>query len=76
MSLENQVKTALNNIRPYLQADGGDVEFVKITEDMVVHIRLLGNCRDCHISEMTMKAGIEEGIKSAVPAIKSVQEIK
>ncbi len=76
MSIEEQIKNALNSIRPYLKADGGDVEFVDIDEDMIVRIRLLGNCKSCNISEMTMKAGIEAGIKSAVPQVKSVVEVK
>lgn len=74
--IEEQVRQALENVRPFLQTDGGDVELVEISDDMVVRIRLLGNCRDCQISEMTMKAGIEEGVKSAVPSIKRVEEVQ
>lgn len=70
--LKIQVENALESVRPYLHQDGGDVELVDIDENMVVSIRLLGNCHSCQISNMTMKAGIEEGIKKAVPQIKSV----
>ncbi len=68
----DKVEIALNSMRPFLQADGGDVELVEITADMEVRLRLKGNCSSCNISHITMKAGIENGIKSAIPEIKSV----
>jgi Fe-S cluster biogenesis protein NfuA len=68
----DKVEIALNSMRPFLQADGGDVELVEITDDMEVRLRLKGNCSSCNISHITMKAGIENGIKSAIPEIKSV----
>jgi len=70
-----KIEVALQSIRPYLQKDGGDVEFVELTEDMVVKVRLLGACINCDMSAMTLKAGIEESIKSVVPEIKSVEAI-
>ncbi|MSQ78348.1 MAG: NifU family protein [Flavobacteriaceae bacterium] len=70
--LSQRVQTALDSVRPYLKADGGDVELVEITKEMVVKLRMTGNCSSCDISHITMKAGLEEGILRAVPEIKSV----
>ncbi|MEE1884434.1 NifU family protein [Pedobacter flavus] len=72
MNLTVAVENALDTIRPYLKADGGDVAIEEITSDNVVKLRLLGNCGACKMSYMTMKAGIEEAIKKAVPEINSV----
>jgi Fe-S cluster biogenesis protein NfuA len=70
--MREKVEIALNSMRPFLQADGGDVELVDITEDMEVQLRLTGNCSSCNISHITMKAGIENGIKNAIPEITRV----
>ncbi|MEY2924151.1 MAG: hypothetical protein RLZZ337_699 [Bacteroidota bacterium] len=70
-SQESIVQKALESIRPFLQKDGGDVELVGI-EDTKVMIKLLGACRTCSISHITMKAGVEESIKKALPSITSV----
>jgi Fe-S cluster biogenesis protein NfuA len=70
--LKDKIEIALNSMRPFLQADGGDVELVDVTSDMDVHLRLLGNCSNCGMSHMTMKAGIENGLRSALPEIKNV----
>ena len=70
--LEHQIEIALNSMRPFLQADGGDVELVEVTSDMEVRLRLKGNCSSCEMSGMTMKAGIENGLKSAIPQITNV----
>ncbi|AMS26061.1 nitrogen fixation protein NifU [Bacteroidetes bacterium UKL13-3] len=70
--LEQKIEIALNSMRPFLQADGGDVELVEITDDMEVRLRLKGNCSSCEMSGMTMKAGIENGLKSAIPQIVNV----
>ncbi len=67
--LNEKVQIALNTMRPFLQADGGDVEIVEITNDMEVRLRLTGSCSSCNISHITMKAGIENSIKSAIPQI-------
>ena len=72
MSLTEQVEQALETIRPYLIADGGNVAIEEITPDNVVKLRLLGNCGSCKMSFMTMKAGIEQAIMKAVPEITSV----
>ncbi len=72
MSLTEQVEQALETIRPYLIADGGNVEIEEITSGNVVKLRLLGNCGSCKMSFMTLKAGIEQAIMKAVPEITSV----
>ena len=72
MSLTEQVEQALETIRPYLIADGGNVAIEEITPDNFVKLRLLGNCGSCKMSFMTMKAGIEQAIMKAVPEITSV----
>ena len=75
MNLTEQVEQALETIRPYLIADGGDVAIEEITEDNVVKLKLLGNCGSCKMSFMTIKAGIEQAIMKAVPQITSVVAI-
>lgn len=74
-TLLEQVSNALDGIRPYLEADGGNVKIVEITEDNEVILELLGNCSSCSMSTMTMKAGIEQAIKKAVPEITEVKAI-
>jgi Fe-S cluster biogenesis protein NfuA len=73
--LEQKIEIALNSMRPFLQADGGDVELIDITDEMEVQLRLLGNCSSCSMSSMTMKAGIENGLKSAIPQITKVTAV-
>ncbi len=75
-NLKERVEEALETMRPFLAADGGDVELVSITEDMIVQLRLLGSCKTCNMSEMTLRAGIEEAVKRSVPEIKSVEAVK
>lgn len=74
-TLLEQVITALDGIRPYLEADGGDVKVVEITENKEVILELLGTCSSCSMSTMTMKAGIEQAIKRAVPEITEVKAV-
>lgn len=71
-----RVEEALDNMRPYLLADGGDVKLIEITEDQIVLVELLGACETCPMSPMTMKAGIEEAIKRVAPEIQSIKAIK
>lgn len=73
--LNNRVEEALNQIRPYLEADGGNVSLVEVSPDMVVKLKLLGACKNCSMSMMTLKAGIEETIKRAIPEIKAVEAV-
>lgn len=70
-----KVKNVIDQIRPYLQADGGDIEYVDLTEDNVVNVRLLGMCGNCPHSRMTLKNGIEAAVVRALPEIKSVESV-
>ncbi len=74
--LFDRVEDALKTIRPYLEADGGDVELLEVIDGNTVMLELKGACSTCSMSQMTMKAGIEETIKKAVPEITSVQAKK
>jgi len=67
-----EVKKVLETVRPALQADGGDVELVEVTEDGVVRVRLTGACGHCPMSTMTLKMGIERTLKEQVPGVKEV----
>ena len=73
--LEKRVKNILDQVRPYLQQDGGDVNFVELTDDMVVMVELTGACGSCPYSTMTLKNGIESVMKKSIPEIKSVEQI-
>lgn len=75
MDLLQKVEEALDTIRPYLEADGGNVSVEEITSDNVVRLRLLGSCGSCPMSIMTLKAGIEEAIRKAVPEIVAIEAI-
>lgn len=70
-TIHQRVEEALNTIRPYLEADGGDVAIVDIS-DNILKLELKGACKTCNMSHMTMKSGIEETIKRAVPEIKEI----
>lgn len=72
-SIVDRVEKALDEIRPYLETDGGNVKVLDVDEDMVVSLELLGACGTCPMSVMTMKAGIEEAIKRQVPEISDVK---
>jgi Fe-S cluster biogenesis protein NfuA len=73
--LQQRVEDALNTIRPYLEADGGDVEIVEITSDNIVRLELKGACKTCNMSHMTMRAGIEETIKKSVPEVTAIESV-
>ncbi len=75
MDLLKRVEEALDTIRPYLETDGGNVSVEEITTDNIVRLRLLGSCGSCPMSIMTLKAGIEQAIKKAVPEINGVEAI-
>lgn len=70
--LQNKVLEALDQLRPFLHADGGDMELVDITDDAIVQVRLIGSCSDCAMSAMTIKGGLEEALKMAAPELKGV----
>ncbi|MEQ6121248.1 NifU family protein [Reichenbachiella sp. MALMAid0571] len=73
--LLSRVEQALENIRPYLLTDGGDVKLIEIDDDHIVQVELLGACGSCPMSPMTMKAGIEEAVKRVAPEIKGINAI-
>lgn len=68
-----RIEASLDSIRPYLEADGGNIKVVEVTEDKVLKLEFIGNCGSCPMSTMTFKAGVEEAIKRSVPEIKSIE---
>jgi Fe-S cluster biogenesis protein NfuA len=72
---KDQIEMALDTIRPYLEADGGNVRVVGLSEDMVLQLELMGTCSSCPMSTMTLKAGVEEAIKRAIPEIVRVEAV-
>ena len=74
-ALLHQIELALDDIRPHLAVDGGDVEVVDVTDEMTVQVKWLGACESCSMSVMTMKAGVEQAIRSRLPQIRSVEAV-
>ena len=74
-TLEQNVKSIIDQIRPYLQQDGGDVEFVELTADNVVKVKLQGACGTCPHAKMTLKNGVEQTIKHYLPEIDHVEDV-
>lgn len=72
---KEQVEKALAQVRPSLQADGGDVELVEVTTNGIVKVRLKGACGCCPMATMTLKNGIEQFLKKALPEVKSVEQV-
>lgn len=70
-----QVESALDDIRPHLAVDGGDVQVIDLTEEYVLMIKWLGNCENCSMSMFTLKAGIEESVRKLVPKINRIEPI-
>lgn len=73
--LDQKVKNVIEQVRPYLQQDGGDISFVEITDDKIVNVELHGACGSCPFSTMTLKNGVEATLKKAIPEIKEVVAI-
>jgi Fe-S cluster biogenesis protein NfuA len=73
--MKEDVKEVINKIRPSLQADGGDVELIEVTDDGIVKVELQGACAGCPMSQMTLKNGIEKQLKKEVPDVKEVQAV-
>ncbi len=73
--IRNRVEAALEKVRPYLVADGGDIELVEVTEDNIVKVQLTGACHGCPFSMQTLKAGVEMAVKKEVPEIVEVIDI-
>jgi Fe-S cluster biogenesis protein NfuA len=73
--LNQKVQNVIEQVRPYLQADGGDINFIEITDDNVVNVELTGACGACPFSTMTLKNGVEATLKKVIPEIKEVVAI-
>jgi Fe-S cluster biogenesis protein NfuA len=73
--LEEKVKSIIEQIRPFLQQDGGDIEYVELTQDNVVKVRLQGACGSCPHAKMTLKQGVESAVKEHLPEIKAVEDV-
>jgi Fe-S cluster biogenesis protein NfuA len=74
--LRQTVEVALDEIRPFLKSDGGDIELISIEDDSLVKVQLMGTCVDCTVNQMTLKSGVEMTIKKHAPQIKEVINIK
>lgn len=74
-TLEEKVISIINQLRPYLQGDGGDIEFVELTPDNVVRVKLQGACGSCPHAKMTLKQGVEATLKQHIPEIKAVEDV-
>tara|TARA_B100001142_G_C14052206_1_gene546344 strand:- start:60 stop:296 length:237 start_codon:yes stop_codon:yes gene_type:complete len=75
-NLLNRVNQGLEDVRPYLATDGGNLSLIKITSDFVVYIRFEGACKTCDVNQMTLKLGIEQSVQKYAPEIKSVETIE
>lgn len=74
-TLEQKVISIISQIRPYLQKDGGDIEFIELTADNIVKVKLQGACGTCPHAKMTLKNGVEQTLKHYLPEIQSVEDI-
>jgi Fe-S cluster biogenesis protein NfuA len=70
-----KVAVVIDQLRPFLEADGGNMELIEITDDFVVKVRMIGACSSCSMSPMTLKAGLEENLKIVLPQIKGVEAV-
>ncbi|MFO7819246.1 MAG: NifU family protein [Halanaerobacter sp.] len=73
--MQEKVEEVLEKIKPSLQADGGDVELIEVTEDGIVKVELQGACAGCPMSQLTLKNGIEKKMKEEIPEVKEVQSV-
>ena len=73
--MKDKVRSAIERVRPNLQADGGDVELVDVTDEGIVKVRLLGACHGCPMSQMTLKMGIQKYLQKEVPGVKEVVSV-
>jgi Fe-S cluster biogenesis protein NfuA len=73
--LTGRIEASLDSIRPYLEADGGNIRVLEITENKILRLEFVGNCGTCPMSTMTFKAGVEEAVRRLVPEIKSIEVI-
>lgn len=73
--LTGKVENVIEQIRPYLQQDGGDIKFIELTDNNIVNVELMGACGSCPYSTMTLKNGVETAVKKAIPEIESVEAV-
>jgi len=73
--MKEKVQKVLEAVRPFLQADGGDVELVDVTADGIVKVRLTGACGSCPMSTYTLKMGVENKLKKEIPEVKAVEQV-
>ena len=73
--LEKKARNVLDQIRPYLQQDGGDIQFISISDDNTLNVELQGACGSCPYSIITLKNGVETAVRKAIPEIKSVEAV-
>ena len=73
--LIDKIENAIDQLRPFLEADGGDIKLLRV-EDNVAKVKLLGACQSCNMSTMTLKAGVEEAVKKAAPEIIAVEAVE
>jgi Fe-S cluster biogenesis protein NfuA len=74
--MKEEILKALESVRPFLQADNGDIELVDVTDDGIVKVRLLGECEKCPLSIMTLRAGIERSLMNQVPGVRRIEAVK
>ncbi|MCH7772885.1 MAG: NifU family protein [Bacteroidetes bacterium] len=74
--MKEEILKALESVRPFLQADNGDIELVDVTDDGIVKVRLLGECEKCPLSIMTLRAGIERSLMKQVPGVRRIEAVK
>lgn len=75
IKLEEKIKKVLDSVKPYLQADGGDISYLDVTDDMTVQVQLHGACSSCPMSIQTLKFGVEHALLNAIPEIKNVEAV-
>ncbi|MBP7184085.1 MAG: NifU family protein [Saprospiraceae bacterium] len=73
--IRSLIESAIDDVRPHLLVDGGDIEIIEITDDLDIKLRWMGTCQNCSMSEMTLQAGVEAAIRSKVPKVKTVTAI-
>ena len=73
--MESEILKALESVRPSLQADNGDIELVDISEDGIVKVRFLGECKECPLSVMTLRAGVERSLMNQVPGVRRIEAV-
>lgn len=74
--LLQRIETALDTMRPFMMADGGNVELIGVDDSMMALVKLVGSCSSCNMSHMTMKAGVEEAVLKSVPELKGITAIE